>query len=125
MVCNKCGVETERRGVDIKDAVYCYDCDPKYKCVECGEARMKPIGHSDYCQSCFNKHQAEKRTLPTRFMVIDKTKVSGLEMSESHYKDLNSRVVDDNGNSLRGKKGVEFMKSKGNTYASRLKEYYK
>ncbi len=123
-ICTKCGVETERRGVELSD-IYCFDCDPKNRCVDCGEFRMKPLGHSEYCYSCFEKHQQQKKETISRFKIIDKTKVAGTEMSESHYKDLNSRVIDDDGNSIRGQKGIEYMKSKGDTYASRLKEYYK
>lgn len=81
-------------------------------------------GHNEYCEDCKKKQkevEVEKRTIT----IIDKTKVSGLEMSHSHYKELNSRVIDDNGNSISGTAGLNYMKSKGDTYASRLKDYYK
>ncbi len=125
MICLKCGIETERRSIDFSEPIFCFDCDPKNRCVDCGELRMRPIGHSEYCNDCFVKHQKEKIATIKSFGIIDNTRYGGTEMNETHYKDINTRVIDDYGNNLRGEKGLNYMKTKGNTYASRLKDYYK
>lgn len=124
-ICSVCSKKTINSPVDIKSPIYCDKCNPKYKCVVCGKPRMRPIGHSEFCEKCFKKNREKTIAARAGITIIDKTKVPGLSVSESHYKRMNSRVIDDNGNTLSGDAGVSYMKSKGNMYANRLKEYYK
>jgi len=47
---------------------------------------------------------------------------------KAHIKHIHSRVIDDGGNSLSGRKGLEYMEKNANKspgYVNRLKEYYK
>lgn len=124
-ICSVCSKETISQPYDWKDPVYCTDCNPKYKCTDCGEPRKRPIGHTEYCDKCFDLHNKKTNVYSSGPRIIDNTKVIGQTVSNSHYKHIHTRVTDDNGNSLSGKAGIDYMKSKGGTYASRLKEYYK
>jgi hypothetical protein len=119
-VCSKCGGETISEPYDTSKPIICERC--RYSCKDCGEATLGG-GHNEFCNSCLSKRREAKRP-GIGLMVIDKTKHKGTSMNKSNYKLLNSRVIDDDGNTLHGEKGVEFMKSKGDTYAPRLKEYY-
>jgi hypothetical protein len=124
--CSVCSKETSSYPVDINLPIYCSDCNPRYKCVDCGKPRMRPIGHSEYCEECFTKHTEESKIARSGgLQIIDRTKIPGLGVTQSHFKDLNTRVINDDGHTLTGKAGLEYMKSKGNTYASRLKDYYR
>lgn len=92
----------------------------------CKNEILKPHGYSLKCRDHYEEEMAERKfTRRPNMMVIDNTKYFGTEMSENHYKELNTRVIDDNGNTLSGREGLKYMESKGNTYASRLNEYYK
>jgi hypothetical protein len=62
---------------------------------------------------------------PGGIIIIDKVSVArGESISVSHLQNIRSRVVDDEGNNLSEKKGIEYMKSKGDKYVGRLKAYY-
>lgn len=123
--CYICSKETISYPVDLDKPILCDDCNPKMKCVDCGGPRMRPIGHTEYCQKCFSFHNKKKVVGSSGPLIVDKTKMAGQSVSTSHFKHMNTRVVDDNGNTLSGKTGIDYMKSKGDTYTSRLKEFYK
>jgi hypothetical protein len=123
--CSVCGVKTDRSNFDSSRPIYCFDCDPRNQCTVCGKPRMRPLGHSEYCSVCYDEYRVRNKQVVSNFKIIDKTKVGGMEMNENHYKHLNTRCLDDNGNALSGEAGLNYMKSKGDTYSSRLKNYYK
>jgi len=92
----------------------------------CKKPIMRPHGYSLMCKEHYEKEQEENRKLfRPNWGIIDNTKYNGSQMNESHYKDLNTRVIDDDGNTLSGKAGLNYMESKGGVYAKRLKEYYR
>lgn len=87
---------------------------------------MRPHGYSLMCEKHYEEEQAENRKARRpNFGIIDNTKYGGTEMNEAHYKHLNTRCVDDEGNALSGSAGLRFMESKGGAYSQRLKEYYR
>lgn len=119
--CTDCGEMTLRMGINEPDdyKVLCEVCSRK--CIKCGKVQIYADGNK-VCSDCFNVNKSKSKHV---FGIIDKTKYGKTKMSESHFKDLNSRVVDDSGKTLMGKEGLRYMESKGNTYSSRLKAYYK
>ena len=120
MICSICGDFTTNEPYDKKKPIICSDC--QYRCRGCN-VRLRNGGLSEYCVRC---KAAEKRQFGGGgIKIIDKTKVSGLSVSRSHLKHINSRVITHEGETLSGKKGVDYMKTQGNKYANRLKEYYK
>lgn len=49
---------------------------------------------------------------------------NGKSIRKGHLEDIQSRVIDDSGNAIKGREGLSYMKSKGDKYAGRLKSYY-
>lgn len=87
---------------------------------------MKPHGYTLLCSKHYwEEKENNKPKQEIGLTVIDKTHYAGTEMSENHYKHLNTRVSTPDGETLSGEKGLEYMKSQGDTYVPRLKEYYK
>ena len=109
----------------LSTGVFCYNhgmsiCSKK----DCQEPILRPHGYSLMCPK--HHQESKKKITPTKtFGFIDNTRYAGTKMNESHYKHLNTRAVNDEGQSVSGKEGLEYMKSKGSLYASRLKDYYK
>ena len=120
-ICSVCNQETISEPYDKSKPVVCEDC--KFKCKDCGE-RVYGGGHVEFCNSCISKRRVKKQE-NSRITIIDNTKYRGTTMNESHYKHLNTRVLNDQGEALSGSAGLDYMKSKGDAYSSRLKEYYK
>lgn len=79
---------------------------------------MKPHGYTKLCSEHYWQENGKKTVKkPMGITILDKERTS--------KRQLNSRVVDDSGNTLVGDQGLSYMKSKGNTYSQRLKDYYK
>lgn len=119
--CSLCKKMTDSEPLDRSKPIICYDC--RYSCKTCG-ARVYGGGHIEYCNSCAAKMKS-KTEVASGFRIIDKTTYGGTKASETHYKDIHTRTIDDNGNSISGKAGLDYMKTNPTRYASQLKEYYK
>lgn len=76
-----------------------------------------------YCDKCSDYLSGLKFETGT-FNVVHKVWSGDKTVSRGYQKHLQTRVIDDDGNTLSGEKGLSFMKKKGDTYAARLKDYY-
>ena len=93
------------------------------RCLYCGTLWEEPTRHH-YCQKCTD-YLASLDFGPPKISVIHKVSLAnGETINKGHLKDIQSRVVDDEGKSIKGREGVKYMKSKGDKYAARLKDYY-
>lgn len=76
-----------------------------------------------YCQPC--RDYLSSLTFDHEISVIHKVSLGkGESINKGHLKDIQSRVIDDDGNSIKGKAGVAYMKRHEKEYAGRLKSYY-
>lgn len=75
-----------------------------------------------YCQDCIDKLSKIESKAPTviRKIMMD----NGKTINKGHLEHIHSRVINDEGKTLSGSEGLNYMKSKGDKYAGRLKGYY-
>lgn len=81
------------------------------------------------CPKCKLRHDGTKVPKVVRpklgLVTIKQIRLdNGEYINKGHLQDIQSRVLDDDGNAIKGKDGLKYMKSKGDKYAGRLRGYY-